>query len=88
MYNRPWYTCHTVEALQKNELAKESDLFIFSDAPKKPEAAEAVREVREYVKTIKGFGSVSIVERYRNWGLANFIIDGGTRLCSEFGRVL
>lgn len=31
VYNRPWHTKQTVEALQKNELAKESDLFIYSD---------------------------------------------------------
>jgi len=30
-YNRPWHTMQTVEALKKNELAQESELFIFSD---------------------------------------------------------
>ena len=88
VYNRPAHTRRTVEALQKNELAGESDLFVFSDAPKTIEAAEAVREVREYVKTISGFRSVSIVERHKNWGLANSIIDGVTRLCREYGRVI
>lgn len=88
VYNRPQHTRQTVEALQKNELAGESDLVIFSDAPKTPEAAEAVREVREYIKSISGFRSVSIVERDKNWGLANSIIDGVTRLCNEYGRVI
>jgi len=27
-YNRPWHTMQTVEALQKNELASKSELFI------------------------------------------------------------
>ncbi len=88
VYNRPWHTQQTVEALQKNELASESDLFIFSDAPKKPEAVAAVQEVREYIKTVGGFKSVSIVERDINFGLANSIIDGVTRLCNEYGRVI
>ncbi len=88
VYNRPTHTRQTVEALQKNELAEKSDLFIFSDSPKKPETAEAVREVREFIKTINGFKSVSIVERDKNWGLANSIIDGVTRLCNEYGRVI
>ena len=35
VYNRPEHTRQTVEALLKNELASESDLFIFSDAEKK-----------------------------------------------------
>lgn len=88
VYNRPVHIRQTVEALQKNELVGESDLFIFSDAPKKPEAAEAVREVREYIKTINGFRSISIIERDRNLGLANSVIDGVTRLCNEYGKVI
>ncbi len=31
VYNRPWHTGQTIEALQKNELAKESELFIYCD---------------------------------------------------------
>lgn len=88
VYNRPVHTRRTVEALLKNELAGESDLFIFSDAPKKTGAAEAVREVREFIKSITGFRSVNIIERDRNLGLANSIIGGVTRLCNEYGRVI
>ncbi len=88
VYHRPGHTRQTVEALQKNELASESDLFIFSDAPKKTEAVAAVQEVREYIKTVGGFKSVSIVERDINFGLANSIIDGVTRMCNEYGRVI
>ena len=72
VYNRPWHTQQTIEALQKNGLAEESDLFIFSDAPKKSETAAAVQEVRNYIKTISGFKTVNIVERTENLGLANF----------------
>jgi hypothetical protein len=88
VYNRPVHTRRTVEALQKNETATGSDLFIFSDAAKKPEAAEAVREVREYVRTITGFQSVKIVERDRNWGLANSIVDGVTSVVNQYGRII
>ena len=34
VYNRPWHTRQTVESLQKNELADESDLIVFSDGEK------------------------------------------------------
>ncbi|MEO7621569.1 MAG: glycosyltransferase [Gallionella sp.] len=88
VYNRPAHTRQTVEALLKNELAGESDLIIYSDAQKKPEAAEAVREVREYIRTITGFRSVSIVEREKNLGLANSIIDGVTSVVNERGRII
>jgi len=88
VYNRPVHTRRTVEALLKNALAKESDLIIFSDAPKNPEAAEAVSNVREYIRTITGFKSMNIVERETNFGLARSIIEGVTMLCKEYGRVI
>lgn len=87
-YNRPEHTRRTVEALQKNGLAAESDLIIFSDAPNKPEAAAAVREVREYLRTVCGFRSVSIIERTENLGLANSIIDGVTTIVNKYGRII
>ncbi len=53
-YNRPWHTRQTVEALRKNELANESELFIYYDAPNNENAVAKVNEVREYIKTIVG----------------------------------
>ena len=88
VYNRPWHTRQTIKELQKNGLAGESDLFIFSDAPNKPEVTKAVQEVRDYIKTISGFRSVKIIERAENFGLSKSIIDGVTRLCSEHGRII
>ena len=88
VYNRPIHTRRTVEALQKNTQAAESDLCIYSDAPKRPEVAEAVREVRAYIKTITGFSSITIVERERNLGLANSIIDGVTSIVNKHGRII
>lgn len=88
VYNRPWHTKQTIEALQKNELASESELFIYSDAPKKEEAEEKVKEVREYINTIIGFNKITIIERKENLGLANSIIDGVTEKISTFGKII
>jgi hypothetical protein len=88
VYNRPGHTRQTVEALQKNALAKDSELFIFSDAPKSEEQSKSVREVREYIRQIAGFKSVTIIEREANYGLARSIIEGVSRLCGEYGRVI
>jgi hypothetical protein len=87
-YNRLSHTRKTVEALQKNEFAECSNLFIFSDGAKNQESIAAVNDVREYIKTIGGFKSVNIVERDENFGLANSIIHGVTKLCKEYGRVI
>jgi len=88
VYNRLIHARQTVEALQKNALAKESDLIIYSDAPKDSSAVGAVCEVRNYVKTIAGFRSISIVERDRNWGLANSVIDGVTTVVNQYERII
>ena len=55
VYNRPDHTRQTVEALQKNELAIDSELFIYSDAAKNENAEQKVNEVRQYIKDINGF---------------------------------
>ncbi len=47
-YNRPWHTKQTVNALQKNKLASESELFIYSDSWKDDTEKEKVCEVRNY----------------------------------------
>lgn len=88
VYNRPYHTKQTVEALQKNELASESELFIYSDAPKNENAEAKVAEVREYLRTIDGFKKITIIERDTNWGLANSIIDGVTKTVNEYGKII
>jgi hypothetical protein len=88
VYNRPEHTRQTVEALARNPEAASTRLYIFSDAPRNPEASPAVAAVRDYLHKIEGFGHVEIVERDANFGLARSIIDGVTRLCNEFGRVI
>jgi len=91
VYNRPWHTQQTVEALQKNDLAKESDLFIFADGPKTnatDEQKEKISQVREYIKTISGFKSVTISEKEKNCGLANSVIAGVTEIINKFGKVI
>lgn len=88
VYNRPDHTKQTIEALQKNELAKDSELFIYSDAAKNENALNKVNKVREYIKTINGFKKVIIIEREKNWGLANSIIDGVTKIVNEYGKII
>jgi len=84
VYNRAEHTRRSVEALQKNDLAKQSDLFVFADGPKE-ESAWEVEEVRKFLRRIGGFRSVTIIERERNFGLSRSIINGVTQLCQEFG---
>jgi hypothetical protein len=88
VYNRPRHTKRALEALAANPLASESDLFIFSDAPKNEQAEEGVRAVREYIHTVKGFKSITIREHEQNHGLVESLISGISDLCDRFGRVI
>ena len=63
VYNRPWHTRKTVDALLGNDLASNSQLVIYSDAPENDDAAQSVIEVREYIRTVTGFKDVKIIER-------------------------
>lgn len=87
VYNRLSSTQKTVEALQRNLFASESQLFIFSDGPKVGQE-EKVDKVREYIRTIQGFAKVHIIEADHNKGLGNSIIDGITKVLTEYGAVI
>lgn len=87
-YNRPWHTKQTVEALQKNALANESELVVYSDGAKNDAASLHVRNIREYLQTIEGFKKVTVIEREKNWGLANSIIDGVTNIVNQYGKII
>ena len=88
VYNRPWHTQKTIEALRNNELASESELFIYADNAKNKKINNQVLKVRKYIKKIEGFKNVTIIEREKNWGLSKSIIDGVTKVINKYGRVI
>lgn len=88
VYNRPLHVKRSIESLLANELAKDSELYIFSDAAKNETAQTDVDEVRKIVHSIDGFKQIHFVEREKNWGLARNIIDGVTSLVNEYERVI
>src|SRR5215831_12659296 len=87
-YRRPLHLQRTVEALLRNPQAPFSRLVVFSDGPKEVAHESAVRRVREYLHTLSGFGSIEIIKRDWNVGLANSIIQGVSEICRESGRVI
>src|ERR1700712_356949 len=88
VYNRPEHTRRTISYLQKNLLAEESRLYIFSDGPKTDADKAKVDEVRQMAKEVTGFKSVKIITRKENLGLANSIISGVTQLVNEYDKVI
>ena len=61
-YNRLYETKETVNALKNNLLSKDSELFIFSDGPKNESVKGKVKAVREFLKSVNGFKSITIFE--------------------------
>ncbi|MCJ8210721.1 glycosyltransferase [Mucilaginibacter sp. RS28] len=88
VYNRPEHTRRTLSYLQKNLLADESRLYIFSDAAKTEADAAKVDEVRRIAEQVTGFKAVRIIAREQNMGLANSIISGVTQLVNDYGKVI
>jgi hypothetical protein len=95
-YKRLLHTRRSIEQLMQNKFADESDLYIFSDGykiyknekSKTEEERKKVIELRNYLKTITGFKSVTIIEREENLGLANSIISGVTEIIDTYGKII
>jgi hypothetical protein len=87
-YNRLSQTQETIESLQKNYLASQSELFVFSDGWRSEADKEKVIEVRKYINSINGFDKITIIDSNVNKGLANSIIDGVTQIIKKYGKVI
>lgn len=88
-YNRPEHTKRTIEALAGNELAENTELFVFSDAAKKEKDADKVEQIRAYVRQgVTGFRAVHLIARTKNYGLAQNVIEGVTEIVNRYGRVI
>lgn len=91
VYNRPKHTQKTINALSKNSLAKESEIYIFSDEAKDVSSVEEVNLVRKYIESpvIKDyFKSVTIEKAKYNKGLADSIISGVSKILKKYGKVI
>ncbi|WP_337866916.1 hypothetical protein [Ignavibacterium sp.] len=89
VYARPFETLQTLEALSKNFLASDSELFIFSDGAKGEKDFNQVNQVRDVIKNYPfPFKKIEIVERKKNFGLANSIISGVSEVLNDYDKVI
>jgi len=87
-FDRVAHLRRTIESLQRNSLANQSELHVFCDAAPDQKRAAAVSAVRDYVARIDGFRSVTIHHQTTNLGLANSIIGGVNELTAAHGKVI
>jgi hypothetical protein len=88
VYNRPYQTEQVLASLAQNQEAKDTDLIIFSDAPKNPQHETKVKTVRTLIHSFSGFKSISIIETKENKGLSKSIIEGVTQIIEKYGKVI
>lgn len=88
VYNRPGHLARCLESLLRNEEARESELYVFSDGARGEGDEKQVNAVREMLKGISGFRKVTVTERSGNIGLARNVIEGVTDLVNRLGRVI
>ncbi|MBL1212461.1 MAG: glycosyltransferase [Ignavibacteriae bacterium] len=88
VYNRPDHARITLDALSQNTQADQSELFIFSDGPKKEESGEKINSLREYIRKFKGFKNITIIERDSNYGLARSVITGVSEIFKIYDKVI
>ncbi len=83
VYNRTTNTKRTLQCLLENAMAKDTDVYVFSDGGKDSRSWKQVNEVRKYlhqtagiINTTKALKSFTIIERPENVYLERNIIDG------------
>jgi len=86
-YVRNEHLSKTIDALKSNTLARKSELFIFSDAPKDRGDEKLVALNRAYLRTIDGFKNVHIVERESNGRVANGR-GAMKQLLDDYGKII
>ncbi|MCB1725367.1 MAG: sugar transferase [Gammaproteobacteria bacterium] len=85
-YVRLSHLRRTVDALKRNTLAAQTELFVFSDAPRPGDEA-AVASVRRFAHGIGGFRAVHVVEREENLRARNCRL-GMRQLIDEYGKMI
>ncbi len=90
-YNRPLHTLECLKALSLNELADQTELFVFCDGPKADVSDEQmanITEVRRVVRSKAWCSKVTVIESESNKGLADSVIAGVTEIVNRFGNVI
>lgn len=87
VFKRTEHTLRTLQALSVNPQFYECPLYIFCDGARRENEAAQVEETRKVVRAFPHPNKV-VIERPKNMGLAKSIIEGVSKLCTDYGRVI
>lgn len=82
-YRRAAHLQRALDALAANPQARETRLVVFCDGVRNKAEEADVAATRRVARAAKGFAGVEVVERERNLGLVESILDGMGRLTRE-----
>ena len=77
-----------VESLLRNPEAKDSEIWIVSDAAAKPEHDMLIRQVRQYILSIRGFQAVHPVFHEKNQGAGFSVLPTMNALLDNYGKII
>ena len=91
VYNRSEQLNVVLESLEKNREVNRTDLYIFSDGPKRSAdefKVQMVRKVIDEYRERSQFKSVMIHKAESNKGLAKSIIEGVSKVIEKYGKII
>lgn len=80
-----------IKALENNNEARNTLLFIFSDGAKCKTDESAVKDVREFLEQYRKksvFKEIKVIYQSKNVGLGNSIINGVTKIIGEYDKII
>ncbi|MCM1103019.1 MAG: glycosyltransferase [Clostridium sp.] len=90
-YNRSHHLRNTLDALNRNELAEDTELFVFVDGAKNEQEREKVNDVQNILDEFgrkSRFRRIEVTTSDINKGLANSVISGVTRILENYESVI
>lgn len=87
-FNRADKTKLVLEALAKNDLAKESDIYIFCDGPRNIKDLKDIQEVHKVIDEVQGFRKKYIFKKEINHGLQISLINGINQILDKHNSII
>jgi hypothetical protein len=88
VYDRLQHFQQCIEALQRNRLSRDSNLYVVSDAPGKAGHEPRIDQVRAYARSITGFRKVHLVFRENNYGAHRSFLAITQQVLDEHDRFI
>jgi hypothetical protein len=88
VYDRLRHLQQSVDALQRNAPAAESELYLVSDGPAKAEHEPRIARVRDYARSITGFKRIRLVFREKNFGAHASFMAITRQVLDDHGRFI